>query len=135
VIFVDTSAFYSLLDRDDANHATAGETWQRLLAEDSELVTSNYILVETTALVRGRLGMAAARDFHENITPLLAVEWIDRAAHEMGVAAVLTANRRRLSLVDCVSFTVCRRLNIARVFAFDPHFAEQGFLPPYASTG
>jgi predicted nucleic acid-binding protein len=52
--------------------------------------------------------------------------------HAQSVAAALAANRRRLSLVDCVSFTVCRRLNIDRVSAFDPHFDEQGFLPPLA---
>lgn len=131
MIFVDTSALYSLLDRDDANHAAAGELWRQLLADDVELVTSNYILVETTALVQGRLGMAAVRDFHESVVPLLTVHWVDSSMHAQGVAAVLAASRRRLSLVDCVSFTLCRLLNVERVFAFDPHFDEQGFLPPY----
>lgn len=131
MIFVDTSALYSLLDRNDANHAEASRQWRRLLADDSHLVTSNHVLVETAALVQGRLGMDAKRDFHESIAPLLAVHWVDNALHAQGVSAVLTANRRRLSLVDCVSFVVCRRLSIDRVFAFDPHFSEQGFLPPY----
>jgi uncharacterized protein len=40
---------------------------------------------------------------------------------------VLAAARRNLSLVDCVSFELMRRLGIRRVFCFDPHFAEQGF--------
>ncbi|MEI6809693.1 MAG: hypothetical protein WCN95_13310, partial [bacterium] len=30
--------------------------------------------------------------------------------------------------VDCVSFEVMRRLGLRNVFAFDNHFAEQGFL-------
>ncbi|HQY93738.1 hypothetical protein [Caldilinea sp.] len=80
MIFVDTPAFYSLLDRADANHVAASERWRRLVADDVELVTSNYILVETTALVQGRLGMAAARDFHEDIMPLLTVYWVDSRA-------------------------------------------------------
>ncbi|MDP2857839.1 MAG: VapC toxin family PIN domain ribonuclease, partial [Bacillota bacterium] len=42
-------------------------------------------------------------------------------------AALLTAGRRNLSLVDCVSFDVMRRLGMEKAFAFDAHFAEQGF--------
>ena len=44
-----------------------------------------------------------------------------------GMAAVLSAGRRRLSLVDCVSFDVMTRLGIDVCFAFDAHFREQGF--------
>lgn len=39
----------------------------------------------------------------------------------------LTANRRQLSLVDCVSFTVMRERGIKTAFVFDDHFEEQGF--------
>lgn len=39
---------------------------------------------------------------------------------------MLTANRRNLSLVDCVSFAAMRKLNIQYYFAFDKHFEEQG---------
>jgi predicted nucleic acid-binding protein len=40
---------------------------------------------------------------------------------------VQAANRRSLSLVDCVSFVVMRQLAIRDAFAFDRHFEEQGF--------
>jgi len=39
----------------------------------------------------------------------------------------LTAARRQLSLVDCISFEVMRRRGIKTAFTFDDHFAEQGF--------
>ena len=37
--------------------------------------------------------------------------------------------------VDCVSFSVMRRLGVRDAFAFDAHFGEQGFtcLPALAS--
>jgi uncharacterized protein len=41
--------------------------------------------------------------------------------------AVLTAHRRHLSLVDCVSFAAMHQFGLSAVFAFDNHFAEQGF--------
>jgi predicted nucleic acid-binding protein len=42
-------------------------------------------------------------------------------------SALLTANRRQLSLVDCVSFEMMRRLGIKTAFTYDRHFSEQGF--------
>ena len=47
--------------------------------------------------------------------------------HRSGVGALLSASRRDLSLVDCVSFEVMRTSGINTVFAFDKHFNEQGF--------
>jgi uncharacterized protein len=43
------------------------------------------------------------------------------------MSALLAANRRTLSLVDCSSFDIMRKFGIDTVFTFDPHFREQGF--------
>jgi predicted nucleic acid-binding protein len=40
---------------------------------------------------------------------------------------VLESGRRRLSLVDAVSFTAMREEAITTAFAFDQHFREYGF--------
>lgn len=127
IIFVDTSAFYTLLDADDANHARAKTAWAQCLDPSARLSSSNYVLLETMALIQHRLGMVAVRRFHEEVVPLLHVHWINSDLHAVAVSAVLAAGRRNLSLVDCASFEVMRQLNIRTVFAFDPHFAEQGF--------
>ena len=50
-LFTDTSAFYALLDRDDRNHQRAKKAWMNIVGNSSRLVTSNYILVETFALL------------------------------------------------------------------------------------
>jgi predicted nucleic acid-binding protein len=55
VIFVDTSALYAVLDRDDENHAVARTTWERLLRSSNVLLTHNYVLLETVALAQSRL--------------------------------------------------------------------------------
>lgn len=128
IIFLDTSALYAVLDRDDANHARAKERWAVLLDPDNALVTTNYILVESFALIQNRLGLGALRSFQEDILPLISVEWVDAAAHRAGVGALLAAGRRKLSLVDCVSFEAMRSLGLRTAFTFDPHFVEQGFL-------
>jgi len=127
-IFVDTSALLPILNQDDVDFPAAQRIWERLAKEQAALVTSSYVLVETVALIQNRLGMAAVQDFQESIVPLFQVVWITEALHQIGVAALLVVNRRQLSLVDCVSFVVCRQRQIEQVFAFDAHFSEQGFV-------
>jgi predicted nucleic acid-binding protein len=126
-VFLDTSAAYALLDRDDANHLKAKRIWQELLQGEATLVTTNYILVETFALVGHRLGASAVRAFQEDVLPVVAVEWIQETTHRAAVSALLAAARRTLSLVDCTSFETMRSLGTKTAFAFDRHFAEQGF--------
>lgn len=126
-VFVDTSALLAVLDADDRNHKSAKETWKDLISRVELLVCTNYVLIETFALVQHRLGMSAVRTFQDDICPVLIVEWVDESTHRAGVTGVLTALRKNLSLVDCVSFDVMRRLGIKSAFVFDPHFKEQGF--------
>jgi predicted nucleic acid-binding protein len=125
-VFIDTSAFYALLDRDDANHARAKKVWVQLFGQDDALVTSNYVVIESSALIQHRLGVDALRSFYEDVLPLVNVEWIDESLHRSGVSALLAAARRKLSLVDCLSFEIMRKEGIKTAFVFDPHFAEQG---------
>ena len=126
VVFVDTSGLYALMDRSDENHVKARQTWGSVAAENY-LVTNNYVLVESTALIQRRLGVAALRSLVQDFLPLIEVEWVTEGQHEAAVEALLAAGRKKLSLVDCVSFQTMRATGVRRVFGFDVHFREQGF--------
>jgi predicted nucleic acid-binding protein len=125
--FVDTSALIALLDGSESKHTPCARAWRKLLADDESLVTSSYVLVETYALAQRRLGIDAVRTLTTDYVPLLAVDWIDETVHGAGLASLLTANRRELSLVDCVSFEIMRRRDISKAFTLDADFAKQGF--------
>ena len=127
MILVDSSALYAVLDRDDDNHAAAQEVWNRLLQTDEPLLVTNYIIVETAALIQHRLGMDAVRVLCGEVLPALDVHWITGDDHGQAQNALLAADRRRLSLVACSSFHVMRARLLRTAFAFDPHFREQGF--------
>ena len=127
VTFVDTSAIYAILDARDTNHGTAAGVYARLTEGGDTLVTTNYVVIEATALLQRRLGLTAVRAFAEEMVPLMDVVWVSERAHHAATAALLAANRKDLSLVDCTSFEVLREHGIRTAFCFDMHFREQGF--------
>lgn len=126
-VYVDTSAFLAVLNADDDNHEPARQTWIGLLRARETLVTTNYVLVETFALVQHRLGLEAVRTLQEDVVPVLRIEWVGEDLHQQAVGALLAAGRRALSLVDCASFAAMRRFGLKRAFTFDKHFSTQGF--------
>ncbi len=127
MIFVDTSGILAILDQSAPQHQAARDIWLEWIDTGIPLVTSNYVVVETQALVQNRLGMEAAHLLQNEIVPLLHIHWVWPEHHERAVNLLLVANRRQLSLVDCVSFVVMRAIGLEIAFAFDRHFAEQGF--------
>ena len=134
-VFVDTSALLAVLAADDEHHAAAAAAWLRLLDEidvgDSRGVTHYGVVLETSALVQRRLGMAAARRLHDDLLAVLTVEWVDEALHTRAMAAMLAADRRDVSLVDWTSFELMRARGIEHALAFDSDFDERGFRLPW----
>lgn len=126
-VFVDTSAFYALMDRADDNHQESAGIWTTLLGNDFYLQTSNYVIIETLALLQNRLGFEAANLWHRDMLSLAEILWIDAVIHNLSYELWLSLGRRRLSFVDCVSFAAMRHHKIEKVFGFDKHFSEQGF--------
>jgi uncharacterized protein len=126
-ILVDTGAFLAVLDQSDLNHLAAKARWIEMLDRGDELVSHNYVLVETSAVILRRLGFEAVRVFERDVVPVLRLVWVTREIHEAAAGAHLVAGRRALSLVDCVSFEVMRRTGVLTAFAFDRHFREYGY--------
>jgi len=126
-VFIDTSAILAVLNANDRYHVDAAKVWNALLSQPKQLYINNYILVEVFSLLQNRFGLEAVRLFTNDVLPVLGITWVDESIHQQAVSALLTANRRTLSLVDCTSFETMRQLGIIQVFAFDDHFKEQGF--------
>jgi len=126
MIFLDTSAIYALADRADPNHPIALGRLQKILESGDDIVTHNYILLESLALLQARLGNASATKFAKD-ADLFTIEWVDRDLHLTAVRAWNGSGKRRVSFVDHVSFLVMIRRKIRMAFAFDADFSTQGF--------
>jgi predicted nucleic acid-binding protein len=126
MIFLDTSAIYAMADRGDPRHESAKERFQAVLDLGERILTHNYVLVETMALIQSRLGLAAALNLAHDCRAF-DIEWVDEATHEEAVRRLARVGKRHVSLVDQVSFLIMRRRGVRTALAFDPDFEEEGF--------
>ena len=125
--FIDTSAFFAFMDADDGSHGKAKTAFAKLIKLEKILHCSNYIVIETTALLQNRMGINAVRAFKDDILAIINIHWVDERLYSMAFSNLLTAKRKNVSLVDYTSFEIMRAMGIKRVFTFDNHFREQGF--------
>lgn len=128
MIFVDTGAWYALLDQNDQHHQAA----KKWCADNQELLaTSNYVVAETLNLTKIRLGSQLACQWDqaflsESIAELL---WVNQEDHQRASKLFHKYADKGWSFTDCSSFVVMEQLKIKVAFAFDRHFEQHtGFI-------
>ena len=126
-IFADTSALYTLMVSTEDDHSDISAAFKRAVASGRMLATTNYVLVETIALLQHRFGLDSVRDLDAHILPLLQVHWVSKELHARGMQRLAGTDKRRVSLVDCISFEFMDREGIREALALDRHFSEEGF--------
>lgn len=126
-VYVDTSAFYSILVHSDADHDRAREAFEGLRDEDAGLVANSFVVLEAVSLLQRRWGAEAVRDWERRMEPLVEVVWVDGETYRRAMAALLASADRHISLTDWSSFETIRQEGIDRAFSFDRHFRNRGF--------
>jgi predicted nucleic acid-binding protein len=126
---VDASAYFALLDTDDANHAQALTISHRLMAEGWRLFTTSFVLAETHALLLNRLSQEIATRFLREMehSPTTLV-WVTPADVQRAKAIIYQYDDKDFSLTDATSFAVMERIRVPAAFTFDRHFAQYGFM-------
>ena len=124
-IFVDTSAWYAIIDKNDRDHALAATKIQVL---DRPLVTSNYIFDEILTLLKAKLGFAVAVNFGQKLwnQEISALVRITEDDEERAWRIFRQYDDKGFSFTDCTSFALMERLDINTVFAFDDDFIQYG---------
>lgn len=131
-IFVDTWAWYALVDVADNDHALAQIANEDLLNAGYTFVTTNFILAETLTLIRYTIGHSVAVQFRSMLDELIEtqlVKFIRVDENQENQAWTLFQHfaDQKFSYVDCTSFVVMQHLNINEVFTADHHFMIMGF--------
>lgn len=132
-IFVDTWAWYALIDTGDSNHLLAQIANEELQDAGYTLITTNFVVEETLTLIRYNLDHAAAVRFWHLLQELIAdglVEYVRiEAIHEASAWQIFERyGDQDFSFTDCTSFAVMRLRNITEAFTGDHHFFVMGFI-------
>lgn len=119
----DSSAILALLDTTDRCHSLAVKAVRGPLRKTVPFIT-NYIQMETHALVLGRVGRTVARQWltQSGIMLVRATAEEESAGHQL----VVEHTDKDWSLCDAVSFVVIEGRNARGAFTFDRHFRERG---------
>ena len=125
-IFVDTGAWYALVDTDDADHGAASAF---LAVNTLPLITTNAVFSETVTLIRYRIGHEAAFIFGQKLKESAFVRMVAvTVTDEERAWEIFTKYRDQdFSFVDCTSFAVIQRMKLTSSFAFDRHFKLMKF--------
>lgn len=121
-LFVDSSAFYALIDRSDGNHPRALVLFRAAARRRHQLVTTNFIVAEAHALLLSRLGRTLAARWLLTLTA--EVIRVTEDDESRAKAIIMTYHDKDFSYCDAASFAVMERLGFSQALAFDVHFRQ-----------
>lgn len=126
-VLVDASAYFALLDQDDAYHPEALAIRDRLNAEGWHLFATSLVLAETHALLLNRLSQPIATEFLRTLEQsTITLVWVTPADIQRAKEIIYQYDDKDFSLTDATSFAVMERLGIRLAFTFDRHFTQYG---------
>lgn len=126
LLFVDTSAWFALVNRGDPNHPAARDVLESF---DGRLITSNFVFDETVTLCLYRLGRDAAVRVGETLLDTRSVDLVRTTPDDEAKAWKLFCARadKDYSFTDCTSFVMMSRLGVRKAAALDEDFRREGF--------
>lgn len=124
-MFVDTGGWYALVDARDPDHE---RVTQCIREHRGGLVTSNYVVDETLALTRYRLGWEVACRLGEPLRDgrLARVERVSARDEEAAWTIFSGYHDRPFSFTDCTSFALVDRMGLPVCLAIDDDFRAFG---------
>ena len=128
-IFVDTSAWIALADKNDAYHKKAASIYPLILKTYKSLITSNFVIAEAYVVILNELGHKAALKFLEGVrtSPRILKIYSNEETETDAEKVLIKYADQDFSYTDAVSFSIMKRQKIKKAFCFDKHFRTAGF--------
>lgn len=134
MIFVDTGFIFALFSARDPEHVRVREVYDGLVPQrlHDELVTTNHVVFETIQLTRGRIGVAEAQSLAELLYSerMARIHWATPEEEKAAVDYMAKYHDQKYSLVDCLSFVVMERFEIAEALTIDSDFTHRFIVRP-----
>jgi predicted nucleic acid-binding protein len=130
-VFIDTSAFYDLVNNRQRRHQEAVAIFRRLGGAGAHLFTTNFVLTEVHALLVGRdkrpdKGSAFLDSIYGSDS--IRLIRVDEPDEQRARALLARYQDKLFSFVDATSFVIMERLKITHAFSFDDDFTQYGLI-------
>lgn len=125
-IFVDTSAFYALVDSKEPLHRPAQQFFRE---NQTALVTTNFIFAESLSLITKRLGKRIAVKFGGGLknSRILRIAYLTAEHQERAWQIFCQQLDKDYDYIDCSCFVFMDGQRIKEAFTFDRHFQQRGY--------
>ncbi|MEZ8220125.1 putative nucleic acid-binding protein, contains PIN domain [Candidatus Fervidibacteria bacterium JGI MDM2 JNZ-1-D12] len=120
--FSDTGFFYALRAENDRWHDACKILFDQVVQRGYILVTTNFVVAETHALMTNRIGRHIALEWLESVEDWV---WVERAteADEIRAKEILRQYLDQdFTFTDAISFAVIERLGLRVALSVDRHF-------------
>ena len=134
MIFVDTAAWVAISLKNDRFHTAAVRAQKKLLRSKEGLLTSNFVVDETLAVLLYQAGYLPAIRFHNLLelmieAGIVSVLHVTEEVEEKAWQVFKTFNvDKEWSFTDCTSKVLMDATRTIEIFTFDHHFDQMGFL-------
>jgi predicted nucleic acid-binding protein len=131
-VFADTSGWAEFFVQTEPFHFEAKRLMQQWHTTGTQVITTNYILLELVALLTSPLRVPR-KTTCKVIETIKATSWvtiihIDFTTHEEAWKLLTERQDKTWSLVDCTSFVIMQQRNILEALTTDHHFEQAGFI-------
>lgn len=128
-IFMDSFAWIAIINKSDNYHKPSLKLLNDMLSQQTELVTTNYILIETINALSKAEYRKAIIEFINRIekSPSVTVIKITDEIHKTAWKLYQQRMDKDWGITDCTSFEVMNLVNIKRAFTNDKHFEQAGY--------
>ncbi len=130
MIFVDASAWYTLLMEKDVHHAEARAFFKEVATGTyGAPLTTDYVLDEAFTILRMKGGLGHVRTLSDLIrrSPAVRRIGVSNPMFDQSLDLMLAHADKRWSFTDCTSFVTMRETGITSAFTLDHNFEEAGF--------
>lgn len=128
-VFIDTSAFVSLLVKQDSHHELVVKKHKEYVQHHAIFLTSDYILDELyTHLVydlpKNKVAEITAKFDQKIHTKDIRLIPIDETVFSQAKEALLKFCEHKISFTDCTSYVLFKKLSLDEIFTLDSDFKK-----------
>lgn len=126
-IFVDTSAFYAMVNRGEKNHKKIAGFIEK---KKNLLVTTNFIFAETLSLITKRLGKNIAIKFGEGLrdSRRIKIFFLSEEYQEEAWNLFFEYRDKDFDYIDATCFTFMKKIGITKALTLDKHYNQMSFI-------